>query len=218
MKIIDIENWKRKKQYEQFSEFLNPCYTAAFTVDVTRVVRCAKENGGSFFAYFVYVLTDVCNRFEGFRLRMDENKNVICYDVVHPSYTVLLPDNGYDVCRTEFQGDLFDFSARVRRDIDMVRSGNNGQQKLNGDGKTDVLYYSCVPWVEVRALTDPLPLGNIPSMSIPRINWGKFTQQGDKFTMNISFTLNHALIDGYELSQTVLRLQEALDGFDGLFE
>lgn len=214
MKYIDIETWKRKKQYEQFSAFAAPCYTVGTCLDVTQLVRRSKELGISFFDAFVYVLTHVCNQFEGFRLRMDAEKRVLCYDRVHPSYTVLLPDTGYEVCRTEFDGDLFTFSKRVREDIEKVKNGGNGDTKLNGDGKTDLLYLSCVPWVDVQLYSDPLPLGDPPSLSIPRISWSKYVLRDGRYTVHISYTLNHALIDGYELSQAILRLQEALDRFE----
>lgn len=214
MKFIDIENWKRKKQYEQFSSFANPCYTVGVQLDVTQAVTYSKEKGKPFFDCFLYVLTRVCNRFEGFRLRMDEEKRVVCYDTVHPSYTVLLPDNGYEVCRTEFDRDFSTFSKQLREDIEKVKNGGNGDQKLNGDGKTDLLYFSCVPWVELELYSDPLPLGNHPSMSIPRISWSKYVLRDGRYTMHISYTLNHALIDGYELSRSILCLQEALAHFE----
>lgn len=214
MRLIDIKSWNRKKQYDQFSSFQNPCYTVGTRIDVTELVRFSKERKLSFFACFIYALTKVCNEFEGYHLRMDQDKNVIYHDIVDPSYTVALPDNGYDTCVSAYNEDLSAFCSGVKADIEAVRSGENSSDKLNSSGRVDVLYFSCAPWVDMELYSNPLPLGDLPSMSIPRINWTKYVEADGKYTMHISFTVNHALMDGYELSHSIIRLQDVLNSIE----
>lgn len=211
--MIDVDIWKRKRQYKFFSAFPNPCYTVGKRIDVTNVVRYVKANRKSFFACFVYILTRVCNEFEGYHLRMDKENHVCRYTVIHPSYTVLLPDETYDTCMTEFVDDFEKMYQNIREDIKRITSGELNHTALNEDERNDVFYYSCIPWIDVESYSNPLPLDRPESLSIPRINWGKFVPVGERYEMYISFTVNHALMDGYELAKSILRLQEALDAW-----
>ncbi len=214
MNYIETENWKRKKQFEQFRDFGNPCYVIGLRLDVTNLVQTVKAHGLSFFSSFIYVLTQVCNEFEGFRLRFDEQGRVVCFDRVDPSYTVFMPDHGYDVCRSKLCREFKLFHDQVQEDIRRTRAGANGSRRINEGGALDVLYYSCMPWLDAQVYANPLPLGDRMSMSIPRINWGKYVPEGGRYKMFISFTANHALMDGYEISQAIQMLQDSLDHFD----
>lgn len=216
MKYIDTENWNRKKQFEQFRSFGSPCYVIGYRLDVTNLVETVKARKLSFFASFIYALTRVCNEFEGFRLRFDGEGRVVLYDRVDPSYTVSLPDHGYDTCRSQLCEDFKAFHDQVQADIRFTQAGGNGDKKINEDGALDVLYYSCMPWVDAQVYANPLPLGDPASLSIPRINWGKYVPEDGGYQMFISFTAHHALMDGYEISQAILRLQDFLDHFDQL--
>ena len=48
-------------------------------------------------------------------------------------------------------------------------------------------------------------------MSIPRICWGKYTESDGKFSLTLNLAANHALVDGYPLSQVAVHLQTLLD-------
>ena len=50
MKIIDIENWKRKKTYLWFKNFSNPCYGITSKLKITKVVKFSKRTKTSFYA------------------------------------------------------------------------------------------------------------------------------------------------------------------------
>lgn len=214
MTYIDVEHWNRKRQYEQFSTFFNPCYTIGKYLDVTHILEISKTQDLSFFTVFLYHLTQACNHSEGFRLRMDDQKRVICHEQVSPSFTVLLEDNSYDLCITEADDDFHTFYQACRTQIERTKQQLNAADQFNGDGRTDLLYCSCLPWVDAEIYDNPLPLGDPVSLSIPRISWSRYMKENDRYKMFISFTVNHALIDGYELSQLILQLQESLDAFN----
>ena len=212
MRYIDIDAWPRKNQYHEFAAYAFPCYNYGTRIDVTELVKSCRESGASFFACFLHTLIGVCLRYQGFRLRMDEEKRVIEYDTPAPSYTVLQDSGVYGICITPWQADRAAFCAAVAADIAALKK--NGPDEADfGSGRTDLFYISCTPWVDGQVCLDPLPLGDAAGMSIPRISWGKYTEENGRFRMYLSFTLNHALIDGYELCRAINELQKELDGF-----
>ncbi|MDE7095332.1 MAG: hypothetical protein K2O23_02485, partial [Anaeroplasmataceae bacterium] len=52
-KIIDIKTWNRKKQFEWFNSFANPCYGITIDLDVTEIVTFSKKSKTSFFINFL---------------------------------------------------------------------------------------------------------------------------------------------------------------------
>lgn len=42
-KVINVENWAKRKNFEWFNTFSNPCYAIDTEIDVTKVVKFSKE-------------------------------------------------------------------------------------------------------------------------------------------------------------------------------
>ncbi len=213
-KYIDITTWKRKKQYMQFSSFADPCYCVGVRLDVTHIVRLCKEKGLSFFPTFTFVLMKTLNSFEGFRMRLDADKRVLVYDKIDPSYTVAMPDNGYEIGNVEYSENFTEFYRSVKESISDTINGKSKDIEFNEDGRTDLVYLSSLPWVDAQTYHHPLPLGDHASLSIPRIIWGKFTEENNGYFMFFSVTANHILIDGYEMSMMLNAFQERLNSVD----
>lgn len=72
----------------------------------------------------------------------------------------------------------------------------------------DVPAFSCLPWMDVTAVTNErdLSAANAQDDSIPRICWGKFTQENGRVYLGMSVEVNHRLIDGVHIG----RFAEAL--------
>lgn len=54
MKYIDLENYGRKNQYNNFIHYSNPIVSVSTTLDVTNLVKYCKSNKMSFF-YMLFV-------------------------------------------------------------------------------------------------------------------------------------------------------------------
>ena len=84
---------------------------------------------------------------------------------------------------------------------------------LDTSQETDrVIYFSCLPWVDLTALTNERDFSSPDSKndSIPRIAWGKYIQNGDRLELGISIEVNHRLIDGFHIGQFVQRLEKLI--------
>ena len=63
-KVIDLDNFKKRKQYNWFKTFSNPCYGLNVKMDVTEVVKYSKETKTSFFINVLYLITIGLNSVE----------------------------------------------------------------------------------------------------------------------------------------------------------
>lgn len=54
MKIINIENWKRKEHFDFFSKMVSPFFGVVAEVDCTKCYDNAKNKGESFFATYLH--------------------------------------------------------------------------------------------------------------------------------------------------------------------
>lgn len=61
MKIIDIENWKRKEHFNFFSKMASPFFGVVAEVDCTLCYANSKKNEESFFANYLHKSTIALN-------------------------------------------------------------------------------------------------------------------------------------------------------------
>lgn len=217
MKKIDIENWHRKGLFELFNSYLNPCFTINVRMDVTGIVELreklkkeGKDKG--FFIPFTYLLMTTLNEFQGFRLRISKGEVYDC-GYAKPSFTVALDDEGgFAFCRVDDFSSYDKFAKEARERMNAaIEDGKKGKKRLkNEEGEVDVCYLSAMPWIDVLEIYNPLPLENKETVTVPRLNWGKFVEENGKYKMTLSVTVSHAMLDGFEASQFVIRLQEKL--------
>ncbi len=218
MKELDLNSWSRRSHYELFSSYLQPCFRLDVRLDVTALEKGRKRYGGLFLP-FVYLLMRAVNRTPGARLRCLDGK-VVDVEVSHPSFTVDLHDGNFAFCCCAYREDYPTFRREAEREIARVKAEaeKGGKEPFTTNDRADAVYLSCLPWIDFVSISNPLPYGNAFSMSIPRLNWGRFTPEGDRVMVTLSATLNHALIDGREASEMLCGLQEDLLNADALLE
>ncbi len=198
-KIIDVKNWKRKKQYDWFSSFSNPCYGIDATIDVTEIVKFSKMTNTSFFINFLYLVTRSMNEVEEMRLRI-VNGDVRLYDIVHPTYTIKTAGGAFENGINKMNFNYYKFYLDVKKEIEKKKTQLTVVDAYNTT-EYNVIYVTCLPWLEFDAFTHPIPSGNIESLSVPRICWSKYTKKDDKYTLTLNITVSHALVDGEPLAK-----------------
>ena len=211
MRIIDIETWNRRKQYENFISYTNPVFSVGTTVDVTGLVELCRKNKISFFSAFLYVITKCSNKVPEMRLRI-KGENVIQFDAVHPSYVVLCEGDELKTCVTYANDDFLMFYQNSRKDIANVRSRES--QAYNEGVDNDVLYVSCIPWIRLNSISNPYNLLDKEQSSIPRITWGKYYLNGERYEIYLDIAAHHALVDGVHVAQLVQMIEEELTSID----
>ena len=203
---IDMSTWPRREIYDFFSPISNPFYSVTFTLDVTNLYRYVKERELSFYYALVYLCTQAVNRVEAFLYTIEDGK-VLIYDKRQPSFTDL--EKGSELFRMVFvpcEGSLDEFCRAAKAKSESQHFFFDPTAETN-----DLIYFSCLPWMDVTGLTNERNLD--PDDAIPRIAWGKYIDIDGRKQLHISLEINHRLIDGVHLgrfNEELCRLIEAL--------
>lgn len=203
---IDMSAWPRREIYDFFSPISNPFYSVTFTLDVTNLYRCVKERELSFYYALVYLCTQAVNRVEAFLYTIVDGK-VRIYDKRQPSFTDL--EKGSELFRMVFvpcEGSLDEFCRAAKAKSESQHFFFDPTAETN-----DLIYFSCLPWMDVTGLTNERNLD--PDDAIPRIAWGKYIDVNGRKQLHLSLEINHRLIDGVHLgrfNEELCRLIEAL--------
>ncbi len=212
MKEIDINSWKRASHYKLFGSYANPTFKVEVRLNMTKFMKDRPKKDG-FFTPFTYLLMKATNKFEGFRIRYLDGK-IVAYDKVSPSYTVFLSNENFAFQKTEYSPSYVEYASAMKKDINFAKETaltDEGKDLYATNNRADLIYLSCLPWIDFTSTENPLPYGDKTSMSIPRINWGKCVENNGEYQMTLSVTVNHAYIDGYEASMMINELQKMLD-------
>ena len=96
---IDINHWKRKRQFIFFSNFTNPYASVTSVLDVDKIVKISKSNKISFYGMMSYVVLKTLNEIEEFKYVLEDN-SVYKYDKINVSFSVLDSSNSINFSRT----------------------------------------------------------------------------------------------------------------------
>ncbi len=196
---IDKATWERREIYDFFSAMSNPFYMVTFTVDITPVYRYAKAAGLSFYYAMVYLCTRALNRVDAFLYTIREGE-IHKIEARSPSFTDLKKGGElFYIVTMPCEGSIGDFCRAAA-----ARSAAQSTFIDQGTETDDLIYFSCLPWVEMTALTNERNLE--PEDAVPRISWGKYVETEGRKKLNISVEVNHRLIDGLHIG----RFYEAL--------
>ena len=204
-KIIDMNGHPRQSHFEYFNNMAFPYMGLTVNVDVTNVIRFAKEQGGSSFHAVLWLASQAANAVPELRQRI-ENGQVVEYDHCNTGHTVALPDRTFCNCTTDCRRSIEEFLpyARARQEESKKQTGFiNDPEEEHG-----MIFTSCVPWIQFTQVTQPVP---VPGDSNPRIVFGKYFQQEGRTMMPLHIQCNHALVDGWHVAEFYRMFQEMAD-------
>ena len=206
-KRVDLSSWNRKEIFDFFSHASNPYYMVSFRLDVTNLYSYVKQNHLSFYYSLIYLCTQAINEVDAFRyvIRGDE---VYYLSERMPSFTDLKKDsNLFHIVTMHEIGSLEEFNVLAKK------YSNDQQTFIDIDSETDrVIYYSCLPWMDITAVTNERDFSSVDSKndSIPRIAWGKYVCNGERLELGVSIEVNHRLIDGVHLGEFAQKLEQMI--------
>lgn len=195
---IDRASWPRRELFDFFSPMSQPFFSVTFRQDVTRLYQFARENRLSFYHSLVYLCTRAVNQVEAFRYAL-RGEELVLFDRRNPSFTDLKPGaENFHIVTLSCEEDIRSFCAAAGAKSAAQTSF------LDQEDSLDLIYFTCLPWVELTALTNERDFD--PDDAVPRIAWGKYAQEGDRKVLHISMELNHRFVDGLHVG----RFHEAL--------
>ena len=112
MKIIDVQNWKRKEHFEFFSQMKSPFFGITTEVDCSIAYETAKEKGISFFAHYFHKSMIAVNSVEELKLRLDGD-DVVLFDTINAGTTIARKDGTFGFIYVNFSNDFETFNAEL---------------------------------------------------------------------------------------------------------
>lgn len=204
MRKIDPNTWSRREIFDFFSKISNPFYSVTFNVDVTEVYAYAKRSGLSFYYALVYLVTKAVNSVEAFRYGIVDGELVL-FDERSPSFTDLKKGSeSFHIVTMPCEGNIAEFCQDAKR-----RSAEQTTFLSTDKESADLIYFSCLPWVELTALTNERDFD--PDDAIPRISWGKFHERDGRKILGMSFELNHRFTDGVHIGKFADALKNLIE-------
>lgn len=207
MRKIDLSSWPRRTHYDFYKNYDMPHFSLTANIDVTKLLQYSKNHQMSFFALMLYHVFKIVMEIDEFRTRI-RGEEVVLHDVVHPSFTVLSNTNLVMFVPSVFKENMNEFVKETQDNIEKARSG---KELVEEYGRDDTIYITTIPWVSFTDMKHPYD--TLHPDSIPRIAWGKYTEQSGVVTMPLSVTVHHALCDGYHVGMYFMKLQESINQF-----
>lgn len=210
MKEIDIENWNRKNTYNWFKTFSNSTYGVNVKLDVTSLVKLSKSRKESFFTNMLFIVMKSLNSIDAMRMRYENGVPVI-YDEINPSFTVMTESGTFDNARFKNITYYKEFYNKTRSVINEISKQTTLKESdYNSSTTHDEYYITCVPWLNFESSTHPIP-DDKDSQCVPRIGWGKYVLNNDKYEMTMNITVSHIFVDGKHISDAFNKIQKLLD-------
>jgi chloramphenicol O-acetyltransferase type A len=190
-RVIDLENYPRRKIFDAFKDRDIPTYSITSLVDITAFKPFAKELAHGFFVPFSFLLSKAVNAVPEFRHRIVDG-NIREFERVHPGFTILQQDRTFAFSDSLHFDEFAEYGPHAQEQIRRSR-----EHPICDTGeKHHMFFISNLPWISFTAITHPFDQQN---SSIPIISMGKYFSQGGQLVMPIGVQVNHALVDGIHL-------------------
>ncbi len=207
---IDLERWPRRSHYEFFRDFDQPFFDVSSRVDLTPLVQSDARDEFGLFATMIHTALRAANATEALRLRF-RGDQVYRIEQNQASFTVLGDNDLFNYATALFDADLSTFSDRIRKASADSRSRQ--QLYLEDDRRPDLVYITCLPWLDFQSIRHPMP--GDPDDCAPRIAWGKIGPNADgRFEASLQLTVHHALADGVHAATFFREFEQRVDAFN----
>lgn len=205
MRVINLQTWPRYAHFKIYNSFDYPHFNMCANIDLTPFLPYVKERGISPTVAIVYLIARTANELPEFRYRI-RSEQVVEHEVVHPSYTVLTPDDLFSFCTIPYVQEFQAFATDAKQRISHVKEHLSLEDE---PGEDNLLFMTAIPWVSFTSFMHPIHLN--PIDSVPRLAWGKFFEQGGRWLMPLSVQVHHALMDGLHVGRYYEKFQSYLD-------
>ena len=217
MKKINFKDSNRQKTFDWFKSFSNSTYSMNVRMDVTKLVKYVKENKHSFFIDLLYIVVNGLNSTEEMRMRLVNDEPVL-FETINPAFTVMTKTNTFENVRFEYVKDYSKFYEIASQKVESAKNQTEiKKENYNPENCYNEYYITCVPWTDYVEVSHPIP-DDKSSQCIPRICWGKYTENNGKFELTLNITVSHIFVDGYPLSMTFNKIQEMLNDVENILQ
>lgn len=203
-KFIDKDNWKRKEYFDHY--FFNvPCtYSMTVKMDITKIIKKKQK----LYPTMLYYITTVVNKYDEFKMAIDENGRLGMFDTILPSYTIFHQDTKtFSNLWTEYYCKYEDFCKEY--EDDMLKYANQRGLFVKTNVPKNNFPVSMIPWTSFEGFN--LNLQKSYDFLQPIFTMGKYYKENDKILLPLAIQVHHAVCDGFHICRFVNELQELLN-------
>lgn len=192
--LIDLARWKRRQHFDLYRVLQQPFFSVTVDLDVTSLWRRCRDNrDASFVLSALEAMLRAASASEPMRLRL-RGDQVWVHDRVGVGTTVLRPDETFGFARIDLAPDEDAFQRVGRAALEQAKQHPAIDPM---PGQDDLIYHTTLPWLRFTAFTNALS----GSDSIPRVTFGRVSEDGASFRMPVAVEVHHALVDGLDVAR-----------------
>ncbi len=182
----------------------DPYFGVIIPFDVTKANKFSKANNVSFFGRYLHDCMRAINAEQNFKYRIKEDE-VVEFDTIHASATIMRKNKTFGFSFIDFDENLSRFLDNLEAEKQRIFDSRELYPPKNS---LDCIHCSALPWVNFTGHKEPVS-GKLDS--VPKLAFGKAVNINGSLIMQVAINVNHALVDGYHLSQFAERFQEFLN-------
>lgn len=203
---IDFDNWGRKQYFYYFTKMVPTGYSISIEVDITNTYDMVKKQKKKFFPVYLYVASKLINEQQEFRIA-DVDGTLGYYEVLHPSYASFHQDDKtMSSMWTEYNKEFELFYRNYTEDQEKYADCHGILAKPEMPPQNSYMI-GMLPWIQ---FTNYSPVPYAPMNYIPILQAGKYFDRDSKKIMPFSFTVHHAVADGYHVGLFLEKFQDAM--------
>lgn len=202
--LLNINSWARRDHFNFFKQFEEPFFGVTVEIECTKAYTKCKNEGLSFFIYYLHKSLIAANNVAPFRYRIDGDK-VFEYDVVNASPTINRPDGTFGFAYIDYCKNFDEFNRKAKDEIEKVQSSKGLIPAISGE---NVIHYSSIPWINFKSVSHARCFSF--KDSCPKITFGKFSEINNEVKMPVSIHVHHALMDGLHVGQFIDEFQQQM--------
>ena len=178
-----------------------PMVTLTKTMDVSRLVRCAKRNGMKFNMLLCWCIGRAASRIDEFYL-LPEGGKLMRYDRLAINVIVPNRQGGINSCDILFTEDLRQFNA------DYVRLTAQVAEACKSEFREEAMVVGTSAMIQTEL--DSIVNQYTDLFCNPMVLWGKYRQGFWRTTLPISFQFHHVQMDGAHAARFLEALQQEI--------
>lgn len=202
---IDLATWPRRELFEFYRDFDKPYFNICTRLDVTDLLKELRNHPGVSVALtYHYFALKAANEIEQFRYRL-RNGQVLVHDVINGGTTLMLPNDTFTLVYFDYADKFAEFIGPAQRAIDHAKIDSAFRPRHEDDAR---IHCTTLPWISFTSFSHARNWRR--EDSVPKISFGKFSQENGRTLMPFSVEVHHALVDGLHVGRYVTRMEEML--------
>lgn len=203
---IDQATWPRRDYFYYFTKLMPTGFSLTVNLDITKTLTWTKAHAIKFNPAYLYLVSRLLTQHPEMRVGYVDDQ-LVTFDVLHPSYTILHADETMANLWTAYDADFATFNQAYLADINAYRNVSGPMPKA--PQSANLVNIGSLPWVNFSSYT-PLPMTPLKTF-FPIFQAGQFVTNQGKTTMPLSITIHHATADGVHVSRFFNELQTFFD-------